>query len=125
MAIIISFLGGIAAGYVFHSAALGLLAGALVIGSLADYLLPLRFTLTPETIEVRGWLHRRRMAWSQVRRVRRDPDGVYLSPLPRHSRLDAYRGIYIWFEGNAEEVMRFIANHVPTEAAGGGDFPPV
>lgn len=111
----------LAAGYGLRSQLLGLLAGLLLVASISDFLLPMRFRLTDEGVEVRGLLHRRRMAWSQVRRVVPDALGVKLSPLPRPSRLDAYRGIYVWFEGNSEEVLAFIAHHVRAEAAGGDD----
>jgi hypothetical protein len=113
----------LAAGIGFRSALLGVLACALLTASIGDFLFPLTFSLTDDGVEVRGLLHRRRMAWSQVRRMMRDELGVKLSPLAKRSRLDAYRGIYLWFEGNADDVMTFIAHHTEPEAAGGVDFP--
>jgi hypothetical protein len=56
-----------------------------------------------------------------VRRVVRDEESVRLSPFPRPSKLDAFRGILLWFDDNAEDVMAFIAHHVKAEAAGGSD----
>ena len=112
----------ITAGYGFGSLILGLLAALLLIASISDFLFPLTFVLTDDGVAVRGLLHRRRMAWSQVRRVARDELGVKLSPLARRSRLDAYRGIYLWFEGNDDDVMSFIAHHVRPEAVGGVDL---
>ncbi|HUU55468.1 MAG TPA: hypothetical protein VMY87_11170 [Armatimonadota bacterium] len=112
----------LAAGFGFQSVLLGLLAAALLIASVSDYLFPLTFTLTNEAAEARGPLHRRRLVWSRVRRVARDDLGVKLSPLLQPSRLDAFRGIYLWFEDNADDVMAFIAHHVQAEAAGGDDF---
>jgi hypothetical protein len=63
------------------------------------------------------------MSWSQVKSVRRDALGAKLSPLARPSRLEAYRGIYLWFEGNAEDVMAFIADHTKAEP-GAAHLPP-
>jgi hypothetical protein len=116
---------GVVAGIAFRSAVLGVLAGGLLMASVGDFLFPVRFLLSTEAVEARGWCFRRRMRWSEVRRVRRDKEGIFLSPLVRHSRLDAYRGIYVWFEGNEQEVVGFVARHIPTEAAGGGDLAPV
>lgn len=113
--------GSAAAGYGFGSAVLGLLAALLLVASIGDHLFPLRFRLTLDGVEARGLLHRRRMRWDQVRRVARDDRGVKLSPLARRSRLEAYRGIYLWFADNAEDVMDFIAHQTATEAAGGDD----
>ena len=115
----------LAAGFGFRSPLLGLLAAALLTASVSDYLLPLTFTLTDEAAEARGPLHRRRLLWAQVRRVSRDDLGLKLSPLPHPSRLDAFRGIYLWFEDNADDVMAFVAHHVKAEAAGGDDLSPV
>jgi hypothetical protein len=102
----------IAAGFGFRSPVLGMLAGALLTASISDYLFPLGFHLSDDGVGARGLLTRRRMSWSQIRGVRRDKLGVKLSPLSRRSRLEAYRGIYVWFEGNADDVMAFIAHHV-------------
>ncbi len=112
------------AAYAFQSPFWGVLAALLLTASIGEYAFPLRFTLGRDGVEARGLIHRRRMSWRQVRRVLRDDLGVKLSPLPRPSRLDAFRGIYLWFDGNAEEVMAAITHHVGPEAAGGDDLTP-
>lgn len=111
----------VCAGWAFRSPLFGLLAALLLTAAIADYLLPVRYRLGEDGLEARGFLHRRRMTWSQVRRVTRDHLGVKLSPLPRPSRLEAYRGIYLWFAGNEDRVMATIAHHRAAEAAGGDD----
>ncbi len=113
--------GALIAGFGFRSVAAGILTVVLLLGSLSDYLLPVRYRLGPEGIEARGPLFRRKMQWSQVCRAVRDPAGVKLSPLPRHSRREAYRGIYLWFEGNEPEVMAAIAHHRGAAQACGDD----
>lgn len=112
------------AAYAFGSPFYGVLAIVLLTASVGDYLFPLSFTLSESGVEARGLIHRRRMTWNQVRRVLRDDLGVKLSPLPRPSRLDAFRGIYLWFDGNAEEVLAAIDHHIGREAAGGDDLTP-
>jgi len=111
----------VCAGWAFRSPVLGLLAAFLLTAAIADYLFPVRYRLGEDGLEARGFLLRRRMTWSQVRRVTRDHLGVKLSPLPRPSRLEAYRGIYLWFAGNEDRVMATIAHHRASEAAGGDD----
>jgi len=115
----------VAAGCGFRSVTLGLLAAVLLTAALGDYFFPVRYTLGPEGVEACGLWHRRRMSWARVRRVIRDELGVKLSPLPGPSRLEAYRGIYLRFEDNAEDVMAFIAHHVSAEAVGGDDQSPL
>jgi len=123
-AVALILLAGAAAGYGFQSLLLGLLAAALLTASVADYLFPVRYRLEETGIHVRGLLHRRRMEWRQVRRVVKDDSGVKLSPLSHRSRLEAYRGIYLWFAGNADQAMAIIAHYRAPEAAGGDDLSP-
>jgi len=124
-AIAVILLAGAAAGYGFRSPLLGVLAVVLLTAAVSDYLFPLRYALRPEGVSVRGLLHRRVLAWPRVRRVTKDDLGVKLSPLARPSRLEAYRGIYLWFADNADQVMAAIAHYRAPEAAGGDDCPPV
>ncbi|KPJ63510.1 hypothetical protein AMK68_03805 [candidate division KD3-62 bacterium DG_56] len=59
---------------------------------------------------MRNGLSLRRMAWSQVWACHRDAWGVKVSPLARRSRLEAFRGIYLWFgDDNAESILHAIA----------------
>ena len=118
----IILLAGIAAGYGFRTPLLGLLAVVLLTAAVSDFLFPVRYSLGPDGIAARGLLHRRAMAWRQVRRIARDDLGVKLSPLSRPSRLEAYRGIYLWFADNADQVMAIIAHYRTPEAAGGDDL---
>ena len=108
-ALLAILLGALAAGVGFRSAAAGMLTLILLLGSISDYLFPVRYRLSRRGIEARGLLFVRRMSWNQVRRVVREAAGVKLSPRPRHSRLEAYRGIYLWFQDNEAEVMAAIA----------------
>lgn len=118
-ALVIVAAGAVAAAVAFQGLWAGILAAVLLVGAIGDFLFPVRYTLNAEGAQARGLVMRRRIAWRQVRRVARDRLGVKISPLPRPSRLEAYRGIYLWFENNADEVMEFIARH--TEAVGGDD----
>jgi len=109
----------VCAGIGFRGWWAGVLAAGLLVAAISDFLFPVRYVMDEEGVWARGLVMRRRMAWAQVRRVARDELGVKLSPLARPSRLEAYRGIYLWFADNADEVMEFIARH--TEAVGGDD----
>ncbi len=108
--------GTLAAWLGFQNTLAGILTLLLLTISISDYLWPVHYRLSPAGVEAKGLLLRRRMQWRDVRQVRRDPTGVKLSPLPQPSRLEAYRGIYLWFGdrdaesgGSPEEVMAAIA----------------
>ena len=117
-------LGALVAGTGFGSVVLGMLAGVLLVASVSDYLFPVHYRMDGDGVSARGLWQRRSMKWGQVRRVVWDELGVKLSPLPRSSRLEAYRGIYAWFcSDNGDEVMAAITYYTSPEAAGGGDRP--
>ena len=94
-----------------------IVAGLLVAFSTADFILPIHYRITEAGVQMRAGLSLRRMAWSQVRACYRDAWGVKLSPLPRPSRLEAFRGIYLWFgDDNADSVMHAIESYRPAQA---------
>jgi hypothetical protein len=103
----------------FHQPLFSLAAGLLVALSTADFILPIHYRLTEAGVHMRSGLAIRRLPWSQVRSCYRDAWGVKVSPLARRSRLEVFRGIYLWFgDDNAQRVIEIIAAHrAPAESA--------
>lgn len=91
-----------------------LAAMLLLAGALSDFLFPIRFRLTRRDVASYNLLSIRKLPWERVRRVYEMPDGVKLSPLRRPSRLEAFRGVYLWFDGNRDEVLTVIHKLMPT-----------
>lgn len=79
----------------FGSPVFAVLGGLFVFGSLADFLLPCTWRLTTAGAERRGFLLGRQLAWPRVQRAYVLPDGVLLSPLPKRTWLDTYRGLFV------------------------------
>jgi hypothetical protein len=101
----------------FRQPVFALVSGVLVALSTADFLVPIRYRVTEGGIEMRCGLSLRRMTWSQVRSCYRDESGLKLSPLPAPSRLEAFRGIYLWFgDDNAEAIVREVGSRRPVAA---------
>jgi hypothetical protein len=98
----------VAAGMAFGGVGYGLLAAAMLTLALARYFFPTRFVLDEAGVSCRMLGSTGRLAWSQVRRVVVQRAGVFLSPLPRPSRLDSFRGVFLRFAGNAGEVTEFV-----------------
>ena len=117
-ALVIVAAAAVCAGYGFRAVWAGALAAALLVAAISDFLFPVRYEMDEQGVQARGLVMRRRMGWAQVRRVVRDELGVKLSPLARPSRLEAYRGIYLWFAGNADAVMEFVTRHAGAAAMG-------
>jgi hypothetical protein len=102
----------------------GVLAVMFVFSSAAEFVLPIRYRITDRRVQCSYGLARLEMQWDSVRRVLRSEDGVRLSPFPRPSRLDAFRGIRIRFadgtgNGSADHVQSLIGRCLERKPLGG------
>ncbi len=81
----------------------GLVALWMLWSATADFLLPIRYEADSEGVRQRGWSPRV-MRWDRVKRVVWGEDGVLLSPFAHASRLNAYRGVFLWYGDHREQV---------------------
>jgi hypothetical protein len=85
------------------------LAPVFLLASLRAFFLPRTYRLDDEGAHEEGPLQAaRHLAWSDVRRVSRGRNGVYLSPLHSDSRLVRDRGVFLRTEENMEGVADFV-----------------
>lgn len=93
------------AGYnIFHSLLSMAVILLLFVASLADFVFPVRYELTTEGAAARTAFSRTFIEWRRVRKYYVDDRGIKLSPLARQGRLEAYRGVYLRFGSNRDEV---------------------
>ncbi|MCH7905411.1 MAG: hypothetical protein IH944_12725 [Armatimonadetes bacterium] len=83
---------------------LGLIGFAAILLSTSEMFLPLSYRLNARTARVKNGLSVTEIAWEDVKRVLPVSDGIKLSPLKNPSRLDAFRGVYLRFADNEDEV---------------------
>ena len=92
--------------YVFtHSPIFMAVTLALLASSLADFLFPVRYEINERGASSKTLLGRTFMEWDRVKKYYLDDHGIKLSTLPRPGRLEAYRGLYLRFGGNQDEVI--------------------
>jgi hypothetical protein len=96
----------------FGGAGYALLAAVVLGVSLGRYFLPTSYELDESGARVRFLFSARSTPWDRVRRFDVHREGVYLSPFERPSRLDSFRGTFLRFSGNADEVVRFVERKV-------------
>jgi hypothetical protein len=84
------------------------LSSLILLGSLASFFFPTHYRLSPESVSVRGLLSRKKRNWSGLKKHYVGQKGVHLSPYPRPSRLESFRGLYLPFDGKREEILNFI-----------------
>ena len=88
------------------------LAIVVLGGSLASYFLPTDYSLYAGGGEMRFLWICRRFTWEQFRSFYPDRNGVLLSPFSRPSRLENFRGLYLRFDGRADQVLAIVAARV-------------
>ncbi|MHB9133276.1 MAG: hypothetical protein ACYDBB_19575 [Armatimonadota bacterium] len=72
-----------------------LLTLLLLVGSIAEFLFPVTYTLDADGAHARHWGSHRILPWASVRRVYFLPDGIKLSPLTTQSLAESYRGVML------------------------------
>ena len=88
--------------------------GALTV-SLSRYFFPTRYALDGEGIGSEHLGLKQRRSWAEFRRVEEHRDGIFLCPSVRPGRLDSFRGVFLRFNQNRTEVVRFVRCHVPSQ----------
>ncbi len=88
----------------------GLAALWMLWSATADFLLPIRYEADATGVRQRGWSPRL-MRWEKVKRVVWGEDGVLLSPFAHPTRLNAYRGVFLWYGDHREAVENLVRTH--------------
>ena len=79
--------------------------------ALSRYFFPTHYMLDNHGVEYQHLNFRRRRSWTEFRSVEVHRDGVFLRSLDRPSRLDSFRGLFLKFHQNREEVVYFVRCH--------------
>lgn len=96
-----------------ESILLTVVAALLLLGALSSFYLPTTYLLDKEGAALKRYFYQRRLEWRRVRSISDERDGVFLSPFPVKSRLENFRGIYLPYRGNREEILSVIRKHAP------------
>jgi hypothetical protein len=103
--------------YATMSRIFGGLALLVLFLSLAKFYLPTTFTLTDRSVSIKTTTQTVRKGWEQYRSFYPDKNGVQLSPFAEPSRLENFRGMYLIFAGNREEVLRVVDEQIKAHAS--------
>lgn len=89
----------------FRQPIFGVIGFFAIMLSTTEVFLPTRYRMNSDGVRAQCGMSVTSLDWSNVKRVIPDQAGVLLSPLAQKSRLDAFRGVYLRFAGNREEVL--------------------
>jgi len=98
--------------YMTMSRAFAVLAMVILLASLAKFYFPTTYRMSPDGITIKTMTQTLRKDWSQYRSCYPDKNGILLSPFVQPSRLENFRGMYIMFAGNRDEVTEYVRAHI-------------
>ncbi|MCP4584064.1 MAG: hypothetical protein GY839_20825 [candidate division Zixibacteria bacterium] len=84
------------------------LAGAIFMGALSTFFFPTRYEITKDKVKVKYLFTRIEKEMSMYRTFYPDKNGILLSPFTRPSRLENFRGLYVRYHRNKDEVDTFV-----------------
>ena len=95
----------------------------VLFSSLSKFYFPTTYHLNESTVSIRTTTHTMVRPWTQYRTCYPDKNGILLSPFIQPSRLENFRGLYLIFENNDDDVTTFVRARLgkahPTDSAGG------
>lgn len=92
------------------------LAAVVLFASLAKFFFPTTYKLTQNEIVISTFTQTMKKEWTLFRSFYPDKNGILLSPFVGPSRLENFRGLYLMFEGNANEVTEFVRGKINAQA---------
>ena len=95
------------------SAFIGIVVMTAMVLSLGAYFFPTWYTLTDKGVTVKTLVNKFERPWTIYRSHWPDKNGVLLSPFPGASRLENFRGLFVRFENNRDDVLAFVKRFVP------------
>lgn len=81
--------------------------------SLSSFYLPTHFKIGKEGVSLKRWFYVKTMTWERIRSVKDEKTGLFVSPFPARRRLENFRGIYLYYKGNRDEIMRTFLEYKP------------
>jgi hypothetical protein len=106
-----------------ESKAFSVLALVVLFASLARFYLPTRYRLTDRSITIKSLTQTVNKPWSMYRSCYPDKNGILLSPFAEPSRLENFRGIYLLFGDNKEEVTSTVKDRIKKHREPSADRP--
>lgn len=108
---LIAVLGAVQA--VYRNAFWTLLSGALLLGSLAGFLVPTNYEMNSGGVTISRLWFRYRLDWSRFRSFCIDKRGVLLSPFERPNRLENFRGNFLLIsDADQPLVFEYVRKHL-------------
>ncbi len=106
--------------YTTESRWFAVFAMVVMMLSLAKFYFPTHYKLDDEGVFIRTTTQKLHKPWSQYRSCYADKNGVLLSPFAEPSRMENFRGLYVMFWNNKDEVTAFVKSQIERAVASEG-----
>ena len=90
------------------------LATIILLLSLGKYFIATTYEIDNTGITVKFMGIKRKFRWETYRRYESCPNGLFLSPFQSPHRLDNFRGLFLLYGRNRDEVIAFVQNRLQT-----------
>jgi len=102
-------------GYVlFKNLVFGLLGFAIILFTTVEYWLGVSYKLDEKGASARCGASLTSMDWADVKRAMATDEGIKLSPLGNSGRMDAFRGVFLRYGKERDEVLERVRRWLPT-----------
>ena len=88
------------------------LAAVLLFGATLSMLVPIRYRLDESGVTVHFLGIRSFRPWAHYRNFYSHGNGIFLTAMARPSALDPFRGHFIFFNRNREQVVAYAGRHI-------------
>lgn len=89
-----------------------ILALLIMLASLAKFYFPTNYKMSDRGVTVKTTTQTLFKEWKIYRSCYPDKKGLLLSPFVQPTRLENFRGLYVMFEGNGDEVTDFAQERI-------------
>jgi len=89
-----------------------ILSGVILFGSLRGFVLPTRYKLDRQGLEINRTFYKVRKSWSDFRSYTLERNGVFLSPFSVKHRMENFRGVFVPTGDNRQQVIALVSNHL-------------
>ena len=107
--------------YMTDSKTFTTLALVIMFASLAKFYFPTSYRLDSKRITIKTTTQTLHKEWSIFRSFYPDKNGVLLSPFVSPTRLENFRGLYIMFNNNRDEVVNYVRQRLATTSTESSD----
>jgi len=91
-----------------------ILALIVLFVTLHSYFLPITYTLNDDGVTIDKYILRHTYPWQQFRRYFRTSGGIVLSPFPKKSFLDNFRGVHLLLPQDPGPIISYLEHRFAT-----------